>query len=45
MLVKMADQLGLDKTVLNRFCSEDIFNSASKKVGVCRFANVMPTKN
>ena len=45
MLSQMADQLGLDKTVLNRFCSEDMFNSASKKVGVCRFANIKPTKN
>ena len=45
MLLQMADQLGLDKTVLNRFCSEDMFNSASTKVGVCRFANIMPTKN
>jgi len=45
MLSQMADQLDLDKTVLNRFCSEDMFNSASRKVGVCRFANIMPTKN
>ena len=45
MLSQMADQLGLDKTVLSRFCSEDMFNSASKKVGVCRFANIKPTKN
>ncbi|MGY9025557.1 MAG: asparaginase [Candidatus Pelagibacterales bacterium] len=45
MLLQMADQLGLDKAVLNRFCSEDMFNSAGTKVGVCRFANIMPTKN
>ena len=45
MLSQMADQLGLDKTVLSRFCSEDMFNSASRKVGVCRFANIKPTKN
>ncbi len=45
MLLQMADKLNLDKAVLNKFCSEDMFNSADIKIGACQYANVLPIQN
>ena len=35
----------LDKDTLNKFTVEDMYNSTNTKVGVCRYANIMPIQN
>jgi hypothetical protein len=31
--------------MLNKFTTEDMYNSANTKIGVCRYANIMPIQN
>ncbi|MFL2890358.1 MAG: asparaginase, partial [Candidatus Pelagibacterales bacterium] len=45
MLNQMADTLDLDKDVLARFSSEDMFNSVNQKIGQCQFSKIMPIIN
>jgi L-asparaginase II len=45
MLSQMAEHLNLDKDMLNKFTTEDMYNSANTKVGVCRYTNIMPIQN
>lgn len=45
MLAQMAERLNLDRDMLNKFSAEDMYNSANTKIGVCRYANIMPTQN
>jgi L-asparaginase II len=45
MLAQMAERLNLDKDTLNKFTVEDMYNSTNTKVGVCRYANIMPIQN
>ena len=42
MLLQMAEHLNLDKDMLNKFTTEDMYNSANVKVGACRYANILP---
>ena len=45
MLSQMAEYLNLDKDMLNKFTTEDMYNSANTKVGFCRYTNIMPIQN
>ena len=45
MLSQMAEHLNLDKDMLNKFTTDDMYNSVNTKIGVCRYANIMPIQN
>ena len=45
MLGQIAKRLNLDKDMLNKFSVEDMYNSTNTKVGVCRYANIMPIQS